>query len=212
MKATVAANVDDKPYVLVLGQAFDSRWRATIDGKSLGKPFLVDGYAMGWEIDDPRSHVVDLEFGPQTGTYVGAAISGAGLLVVAALAVLPGRAPRVVPGREPLRRRFRVSPAARWLAFLAGAYVVASWTGLVAAVVLAGWHWFRAPDPRILAVAGATLVGATGLVVILYLGQPGDFSYVATGPLPNAMAAIGLILVVLGGWRHRSAAEADADD
>jgi arabinofuranan 3-O-arabinosyltransferase len=208
VRATVAANFGDKPYVLVLGQGFDSRWRATVDGKSLGKPFLVDGYAMGWKIDDPRSHVVDLEFGPQIGTNVGAAISGVGLLVVSALAVLPRRAPRVVPRREPLRRRLRVSPAVRWLAFIASAYVLASWTGLAAAVVLAGWHWFRAPDPRILAVAGATLVAASGLVVVLYFSQPGDFSYVATGPLTNAMASVGLLLVVLGGWRHRS----DTDD
>ena len=61
-------------------------------------------------------------------------------------------------------------------------------------------------------IAGATLVGAAGVVVVVYLGLPGDFSYVATGFFPNAMAKIGLIVVVLGGWRHRSSAEADADD
>ncbi|MBC7677444.1 MAG: hypothetical protein H7233_00395 [Pseudorhodobacter sp.] len=163
-------------------------------------------------IDDPGSHVVDLEYGPQDGTDVGAVVTGAGLLAVGAFAVLPRRGPQVVVRRKPVRRRFRVSPAAPWLVFLAGAYVVASWTGLLAAVVLAVWHWFRGPDPRILAVAGATLVAAVGVVTVVYLGVPGDFSYVAIGFVPNAIATIGLVLVVFGGWRHRSAVEADADD
>lgn len=210
--ATVGASLSDKPYVLVLGQAFDDRWRATVDGKSLGKPFLVDGYAMGWEINGPGSHVVDLEFGPQAGTDVGAVVTGAGLLAVGALVVLPRRGRQVVLRREPVRRRFRVPPAVSWMAFIVGACVAASWIGLFAAVVLAGWHWFRAPDPRILAVVGASLVAAAGVVTVVYLGVPGDFSYVATGPFPNAMAAIGLVLVVLGAWRYRSGAQADDDD
>lgn len=216
VRARVGASLHDEPYVLVLSQAFDDRWRATVDGKSLGKPFLVDGHAMGWTIDDPGSHVVDLEFGPQSGTHVGAAVTGAGLLAVAALAVLPRRGVQVVPRREPVRRRLRIPPAVSWLAFIAGVYVLTSWTGLLAAVILAGWHWFRPPDPRVLAVAGATLVAAAGLVTVIYLGVAGDFSYVSTSFLPNALATIGLVLVVLGSWRHRSAApdrqeQADAD-
>ena len=202
---------DGKPFVLVLSQAFDDRWRATVDGKSLGKPFLVDGHGMGWNIDDPGKHVVHLEFGPQTGTNVGAVITGAGLLAVGGLAVWPRRNPQVVPRREPVRRRRRMSPAVSWLAFIAGAYAMASWTGLVAAVVLAGWHWFRTPDPRVIAVAGASLVASVGVVTVVYLGVPGDFSYVVSGPLPNAIAVVGLVLVVLGGWRHRSSADDDAD-
>lgn len=210
--ATVAASPDDEPYVLVLSQAFDDRWRATIHGKSLGKPFLVDGHGMGWVVDEPGSHVVDLEFGPQTGTNVGAAVTGAGLIAVGVLAVVPRRVPQVVTQREPVRRRRRVPPAVSWLAFVVGAYVVASWTGLVVAAVLTGWHWFRPPDPRVLVIAGASLVAATGLVMVLYFGLPGDLSYVVSGPVPNALATIGLVLVVLGGWRHRSSAAIDADD
>lgn len=211
VSATVNASPDGKPFVLVLSQAFDDRWRATVDGKSLGKPFLVDGHGMGWNIDDPGKHVVHLEFGPQTGTNVGAVITGAGLLAVGGLAVWPRRNPQVVPRREPVRRRRRMSPAVSWLAFIAGAYAMASWTGLVAAVVLAGWHWFRTPDPRVIAVAGASLVASVGVVTVVYLGVPGDFSYVVSGPLPNAIAVVGLVLVVLGGWRHRSSADDDAD-
>ncbi|MCD9197617.1 alpha-(1-_3)-arabinofuranosyltransferase domain-containing protein [Aeromicrobium wangtongii] len=210
--ASVGASLGDDPYVLVLSQAFDDRWRASIDGKSLGKPFLVDGHAMGWTIDQPGSHVVELDFGPQAGTNIGAAVTGAGLLAVAALVVVPWRRRGAQPRREPARRRLRVSPAVPWLGFLAGAYLLASWTGLVAAVVLAGWHWFRAPDPRIVAVAGAALVAAAGIVTVVYLGVPGDFSYVSAGTWTNALATIGLVLVVLGAWRHRSGAQADADD
>jgi arabinofuranan 3-O-arabinosyltransferase len=212
VRAEVGASLSDDPYVLVLSQAFDDRWRATVDGKKLGKPFLVDGHAMGWVVDSPGSHDVDLTFGPQRETDIGAAVTGAGLLAVGALAVLPRRRPRVVPRREPARRRLRVPPAAGWLAFVVGVYAVSSWTGLIAALVLAGWHWFRAPDPRTLALAGAGLVVAAGIVTVVYLGVPGDFSYVATGPVPNAMAVVGLVLVVLGGWRHRSAARDDAGD
>jgi arabinofuranan 3-O-arabinosyltransferase len=211
--ATVGASISGDPYVLVLGQAFDDRWRASVDGKDLGRPFLVDGYAMGWQVDDPGSHDVALEFGPQRQTDAGAVVTGVGLLAVGALAVVPWRRePRAVPRREAVRRRRRVPPGARWLLLVAGVFAVASWTGLVAAAVLAAWHWFRAPDPRVVAVVGATLVGAAGVVTVVYLGAPGDFSYVAVGSLPNALATVGLVMVVLGGWRHRAETRAGLDD
>ena len=36
------------PSWLVLGESFDNGWRATCDGRSLGAPQVIDGYANGW--------------------------------------------------------------------------------------------------------------------------------------------------------------------
>ena len=36
------------PSWLVLGESFDSGWRATCDGRSLGAPRVLDGYGNGW--------------------------------------------------------------------------------------------------------------------------------------------------------------------
>ncbi len=39
-------------FFLVTGHAYDPRWVATVDGKPLGTPTVVDGYSTGWRIDE----------------------------------------------------------------------------------------------------------------------------------------------------------------
>ena len=41
------------PATLVLGQSYSSGWRAYCDGRSLGAPRVVDGYANGWDVRPP---------------------------------------------------------------------------------------------------------------------------------------------------------------
>lgn len=51
---------------LVLGQSHNAGWQASIDGKSLGAPQLVDGYANGWRVPAHKAPViVDVEWTPQ---------------------------------------------------------------------------------------------------------------------------------------------------
>ncbi len=54
------------PYWLVLGQSNNAGWTATANGKDLGEPKLVDGYANGWLIQPSAKPVtVALEWTPQ---------------------------------------------------------------------------------------------------------------------------------------------------
>ncbi|MEO7428088.1 MAG: discoidin domain-containing protein, partial [Acidimicrobiales bacterium] len=56
----------DSPFWLAFGQSWNTGWHATIDGKDLGAPTLVDGFANGWQISPRRaSFEVSLRFTPQ---------------------------------------------------------------------------------------------------------------------------------------------------
>ena len=74
------------PYYLVTGIGFDTRWAGTIDGKPLPAPALVDGFSLGWRIDDPAAHTVKLSFKPQATMNIAIVVSGISLFV---LAVIP---------------------------------------------------------------------------------------------------------------------------
>jgi arabinofuranan 3-O-arabinosyltransferase len=79
------------PYYLVVGQGYDRRWRATMDGRWLGPPLLLDGYSVGWRITDQRPHRFEVAFGPQRAASLSQAVSAAGLALVALLLVGPRR-------------------------------------------------------------------------------------------------------------------------
>jgi arabinofuranan 3-O-arabinosyltransferase len=89
---TIHAGAAGGPYYLVVGQGYDRRWRATMDGRSLGPPLLLDGYSVGWRITDQRPHRFEVAFGPQRTAGWAFAASAAGLVLVAAL--LAGWRPR----------------------------------------------------------------------------------------------------------------------
>ena len=80
------------PYYLVAGQGYDRRWQATMDGRPLGPPLLLDGYSVGWRITDPRPHRFEVAFAPQRAAGWALAVSTAGLVLLAVL--LAGWRPR----------------------------------------------------------------------------------------------------------------------
>jgi arabinofuranan 3-O-arabinosyltransferase len=45
------------PGLLVLGESYSDGWRAYCDGRSLGKPRVVDGYANAWPVRPPCTNV-----------------------------------------------------------------------------------------------------------------------------------------------------------
>ncbi len=78
-----------EPFYLVLGQGYDPRWVATIDGQPLGPPRVLDGYSVGWRISDPRGHRITVSFGPQRWATLSLLASLAGLALVIALLLAP---------------------------------------------------------------------------------------------------------------------------
>ena len=108
---TVRTGAAAGPWYLVTGQGYDRRWRATMDGRPLGPPLLLDGYSVGWRITDQRPHRFEVAFGPQRAARWAFAASAAGLALVGVL--LAGWRPRRArgglaggtPGRGPGRAR-----------------------------------------------------------------------------------------------------------
>ena len=72
------------PSWLVLGESFDAGWQATCNGRSLGAPQVVDGYANGWLAPAGCTRVA-FTFGPQSGinkSYVISAVACALMLLL----------------------------------------------------------------------------------------------------------------------------------
>jgi arabinofuranan 3-O-arabinosyltransferase len=99
---TVHTTAAAGPWYLVLGQGFDPRWSATMDGRRLGPPVLLDGYSVGWRVDAPGPHRFTISYGPQkAGAAAGLASLAALVLVLMLLVGRPRRAPGAV---GPFRR------------------------------------------------------------------------------------------------------------
>jgi len=107
---TIHAGAASTPYYLVVGQGYDRRWRASMDGRPLGPPLLLDGYSVGWRVTDLGPHRFEVAFGPQRAAAWSLAASAAGLALVALLlaGVRPPR-PLLAAGR---RARGALRPAA----------------------------------------------------------------------------------------------------
>jgi hypothetical protein len=88
--ARVTTTPGQGPFWLVFGQSQNSGWRATVRGRSLGKPVVVNGYANGWLVTPPAaggSVTVDLTFTPQRVVDLALLVSalGIGLCILLAL-------------------------------------------------------------------------------------------------------------------------------
>jgi len=92
------------PYFLVIGQNLAPGWRASIGGKDLGPPQLVDGYSAGWYVTERGSYRIDVEYRPQHGYKLALGVSGVTVLVGTALVLLEAR-------RRRSRTRRRREPA-----------------------------------------------------------------------------------------------------
>jgi hypothetical protein len=84
------------PAWLVLAESYDRGWSASCDGRDLGAPREVDGFAMGWRVP-AGCRAARFAYGPQRGIAVAYLVSA-----VAALALL---------GLVLLRRRPAAAPA-----------------------------------------------------------------------------------------------------
>jgi hypothetical protein len=172
-----------QPSWLVLGEGYNRGWRATCNGRSLGAPTPIDGYANGWKVA-PGCQQVSFTFSPNQLAGIGYLVSAlAGILcgVLMALGSWRGRRrPRSVAVPEPadwdVERPEPVwSPVAAVLVGVAAGAVIGFVFGLIPGVLavpsMALALWLRV-GPRALTLVAAALLGV--MVPILYLAHPGE--------------------------------------
>jgi len=214
------------PAWLVLGEGYNRGWQAWCDGRSLGTPVPIDGYANGWPVR-PGCRSVHLAFGPNHLALIGYVASGIAVLgcLVALLAVwwrrrrvpggpVPAPPAAVLPApaagpKSADRQRIGRSLSPRGLLIAVGAaiafgFVFGVVAGLVALAAILVVLW-RGIGAATLAVAAGLLLGA--VVPVLYLIEPGDqhagnhYGYASQHLNAHwvGVAAVGLLMGAL--WR-----------
>jgi hypothetical protein len=172
--ATVKVDGNGQAFWLVLGQSLSSGWSATLpNGRSLGAPQLIDGYANGWYVPAgvvKGPTVIHLEWKPQRLVWAAIGVSGVALVGSLLVAVWPERwnpwrrrrPARMGERRPPLAPatfgtlaavdlpRLRAGPSLKRVAVAAvvwgavGAVASVPWIGLAGAVaVVIGCVWSR---------------------------------------------------------------------
>ena len=172
----VRVSAPHEPFWLVLGQSHSLGWRATVNGRSLGPPVIVDGFANGWLVQPDaagRDIDVELTWTPQRRVWTMLGISLIGILLCVALALRnPGRARARDPMPQPRLTSFwrhgghrpgRTAAVAVTAGLFLGVTLVAGpLTGaLVGAAALAALHRPRAR--ALLTIGAVAAVAATGL-------------------------------------------------
>ena len=207
----VASIANPGPSWLVYGQGYNRGWEASCDGRSLGRPVPIDGYANGWRVRG-GCRQVRLTFAPEDFATVGYVLSGvAGALCLALFALGVGRRRRVrddppVPLADAPPRQW--SPARALVAALVVGVVFAFVFGIGAGAVsvpITGLVLRQRVGARALTLCAGALLGA--VVPILYLAHPGQerggnhFAYAMQhlGAHYVGVAAIGLLIAAL--WR-----------
>jgi arabinofuranan 3-O-arabinosyltransferase len=224
----VTATRAASPYYVVTGQAFDRRWTATIDGRPLGEPIVVDGYSVGWRINDLRPHRFVISFGPQRWVTLAQIMSAAALLLVVAMLLWPRRRTRIdvdaqdLADWDPVRKEGVIAfsaegavtgPVRRVLfSLLAGLVLwfigglVGLAAGALAALALAAsgrlasfsGRW----DGRGFALAAPAALIATIPFILLFTGLPSSSqltpAFVRSNTLASQVTELALVLAVAG--------------
>ena len=174
----------DAPAWLVFGQAYGAGWRASCDGRELGAPQPVDGYAMGWRVV-AGCREAELWFAPDRLVRLGFWISGPVLLALLLLLLLrrpPATregSPPELPDTDPVARM----PARR--AAIA-ALVVAAALGFVfaarsAPLIALGTFlvlWSGIGTRALVAAAGALLLVVVPLLTLAVpVRDPGGYNF-----------------------------------
>ena len=193
--AVTGVTTSTAPFALVMGQSINPGWVATVDGRSLGTPTLVDGFANAWTVDpaalDGSLHgttlPVTLRWVPQRRVNVALVVSALFIVVCLVLAFLP-------------RRRRRLPRRPRWLP-RSGAWTALRWPG-----------WLRratAPKPRpvpdvgpddtpLLAVPFAAEGPRAPVAVSLLVGVvTGGVAAAIAAPVAGAAVGVGTVVALL---------------
>ena len=105
---------------LILGQSYNAGWHATADGKDLGAPTLVNGYANGWKVPAGTDIEIHVEWTPQKVVWGMIYASLAFVVLALALALWPRRRRAAAAGLDddatwvPLEQRPSMPLAFSW--------------------------------------------------------------------------------------------------
>jgi arabinofuranan 3-O-arabinosyltransferase len=217
--ATIA---ESGPAWLVLGQSYDKHWKATCDGRDLGAPVPMQGYANAWPIRDASCRVV-FTYGLQRAANVASIVSLVACLLLLVLLIAAAWITRkrvttfavadlplpAVPLPRPLGRAILLA--------IVPAIVVAGGFGLragvVAGPVLVLILWRGLPDVLLGRIAAALLLlGVPIAYVVVQLTQHkhhlsgNDTKYPLDRIAGHWMTLAGLLLLTVIAWRQLAAA------
>ena len=91
---TATVKAADEPYWVVLGQSLSPGWHAEANGKDLGEPTLINGFANGWRVDPKvvgANATITMTWTPQTLVWLAIGASLLGVALCLFLAVRPIR-------------------------------------------------------------------------------------------------------------------------
>jgi arabinofuranan 3-O-arabinosyltransferase len=213
----------DDPSWLVLGQSFSKGWEASCDGRALGEPVPVNGYANGWRAPADCRRVA-FTFAPQDSAEVGYAISAAVCLALLAFLAggrLAGRrwpgtsAPwPLLPEGRPERMALTRAAAIAFVATIPLSFLFAARTSVVIFPLLTLILW-RGVGSRLLTAVAAGLLGiAVPLIYALFVPKDrGGFNFEYSRELIGAhwVAVLALILLVVVCRRALAAARAASE-
>ena len=204
----------DGPSWLVLGESYDAGWRARCDGRSLGRPVALQGYANGWPVQRGCRNV-SFAFAPNRALLLSDAISLAACLALLALLVLRRPRPAVAslvaladaPARGwPVRRALVAGVAATLVLGFIFALRAGAVLGPLTFLVL-----WRGISARTLALGAGVVLLVALPVLHLAVGLPGegyDTNY-AVQRIAEHWLAVGAVCALGGAlWRTLSAASA----
>ena len=146
----------DEDFWLILGQSYNLGWHATADGKDLGPPTLVNGYANGWKIPAGSDITIHMEWTPQRVVWGMIYASFAFVLLAFALLLWP-------------RRRAAATEADAWVP-------LDERPGMPLPLTMDRILRYRGPTPSVFALVGTTVAAAalgfavTGLIGAVILG------------------------------------------
>jgi arabinofuranan 3-O-arabinosyltransferase len=84
---TFAVSGACQPCYVSAGQGFDSQWRASVAGRDLGAPLVLDGYAAGWRLVSDGPVTVRVDYPPAAASRWAGYASALGVLLCLALGV-----------------------------------------------------------------------------------------------------------------------------
>ncbi|MBX5442867.1 MAG: hypothetical protein IRZ32_15245, partial [Solirubrobacteraceae bacterium] len=210
-----------RPGWLVVGESFTTGWRARCDGRSLGDPVPMDGFAVGWPVE-PGCTTVDVVFagnGPVRWSLLISGVASLALLAYLVVALARRRAPAPdpdadVPLPDPPVARMALRRALAWgvAAALVGGFVFALRAGVVIGPLVALVLW-RGIGARALALAAGGLLAV--VVPVLYLAIPvedkGGFN--TSAPMDRIaahwVAVAAIVLLALALYRTLAGAKAE---
>ena len=168
------------PCYLSSGQGYDPRWVATANGRNLGAPVVVDGYAAGWRVKAPPGAVVVMEYAPRRAALLAWAASG--LVLLGCLGLVLRRRLRPVPvssaaalphrvARARLRGRRFAAPLLPGILLVLAVLATVGWPASLAAALVALWVVLSGRRQRYLDVAVVLLLAVP--VLVLHAGPDG---------------------------------------